>query len=115
MKCSKCVSENPEGARFCQSCGHDLRAPPQSTMQPSWTELFPAIYRLSRIDLTWQTIAGVLIFIAALAIGLFSPLNWGSLTVQVILLIVAFWAIRGQFSPSYWRPSDWRIYLLVRK
>lgn len=115
MRCQECATENPEGARYCQSCGHDLRAPPRSMMQPGWTELFPTIYRLSRIDLTWQTIAGVLIFIAALAIGLSSSLSWGSLTVQVILLIVAFWAIRGQLSMSYWRPSSWRIYLLLRR
>jgi hypothetical protein len=31
MKCPRCSSENPEGGRFCQNCGHDF-CPPAAVM-----------------------------------------------------------------------------------
>ncbi len=30
MKCPKCMFENPEGAKFCNECGHDLRKPKET-------------------------------------------------------------------------------------
>ena len=35
MKCPKCGTENPEGARFCQACGHSF----QSSLQ-DWSSIW---------------------------------------------------------------------------
>ena len=115
MKCPNCGTENPEGARYCQTCGYDSQPRPHVEMKPSWAGSFPVIYEVSRIGLTWQTGTGLIFIAFAFGIAWLFALSWLSLTVQVILMFIAYWAIRGQFSRSYLRPSYWRVYLLIRK
>ena len=58
MKCPKCQSENPEGAKFCNECGHNLTPTLEATSQAfSFTEKLAKIERYLPEGLTEKILA----------------------------------------------------------
>jgi class 3 adenylate cyclase len=58
MKCPKCQFENPEGAKFCNECGHDLTSTSRATPQVlSFDEKLEKIQRYLPKGLTEKILA----------------------------------------------------------
>jgi uncharacterized membrane protein len=112
MFCSKCGTENPEGAKFCSKCGAGLGAP----AKPSEAAAKPEAESSTGMS---ANVAGLLCYVAGWITGIIfvvlekkstfvkfhawqSIMTFGVLTViQIILSILGAIAV-ATFSPGLW-------------
>lgn len=83
MNCARCNTTNPDGTRFCMSCGADLTAPPPPNA-PRFTGGAPVETKNSAMAIT------------ALVLGIMAPLTCGiTFLPAIIIAIIALVQING--------------------
>jgi hypothetical protein len=105
--CTKCGTQNPDGAAFCQKCGAQLQSGQNTPVVNNYYYGHHHGRRGSGQGETGPHIGALIVaaIVIVAGLGIFYPdlpwqYFWGALLLMLGILIVAFWAIRRSRSTS---------------